>query len=283
MNKLLSRTPGKVILTLVGIIVAWAFFWPVVWMTGSAFRPEKEIFEYFQPISIHTLIPSNYTLDNFRAAIEVGFGRAWFNSIVVSLASAALGLAITVPAAFALSVLRFRGRGLAFAILFVTFSVPFELVAIPLASSFRDWGLTNTYTGLILPGLANGFAILLLRQFFAGVPEQLKEAARVDGAGWFRIMLQIYVPLAKPALASAGLMLFIGQWQAYLWPLLVADKPEMQVGSVALANLQAGAVGGTQFGAIFAGAILLSIVPTVIMLSMQRVFVLSIASTGVKG
>jgi putative chitobiose transport system permease protein len=130
----------------------------------------------------------------------------------------ALGLAVCVPAAFALSVLKFRGRGLVFAVILLSFLIPFDSIAIPLSATFRTLQLEDGIFGIILPGIGNGQAIFHLRQFFLNIPLELKEAARLDGL--VPVMTKIYVPLAKPVLIGAGLLLFVFQWQSYLWPLL---------------------------------------------------------------
>ena len=152
----------------------------------------------------------------------------------------------------------------------------------PLSAQVRAAGLANTYAGLALAGLGNGFAIYLLRQFFAAIPPSLAEAARIDGAGWGRIALSVYLPLARGPVVAAGLTLFVFQWQAYLWPLLVASDPRMQVGPVALAGLVS-LSGVVDFSQMFAGALVLSLVPAGLMLWLQRFFVESISRAGVTG
>jgi ABC-type glycerol-3-phosphate transport system permease component len=283
MDILRSVTLRRSATTVAAILVTWLFLWPVLWMLTSSVRPENQIFAYLNPLSVFSVLPKSLTLENFRLAFQSGVGRAVLNSIIVAAATTIFGLLLSVPAAFALAVLRFPFRRTAFVILFVSFSVPFDLVAIPLSSVFRNWHLANTYPGLILPGLASGFAILLLRQFFANIPPELCEAARVDGASWMRIMVQLYTPLARPALIGAGLLLFIFQWQSFLWPLLIADNPNMQLGPVALASLQASGVTSTEFGAIFAGATILTVIPAILLLVFQRSFVETLATTGSKG
>jgi putative chitobiose transport system permease protein len=283
MGILRNMTLRRSSITIVAMVVTWLFLWPVLWMVTSSIRPENQIFAYLNPLSVFSILPKSLTLENFRLAFQGGIGRAVLNSIIVAAATTVFGLLISVPAAFALAVLRFPLRRAAFVILFVSFSVPFDLVAIPLSSVFRNWHLANTYPGLILPGLASGFAILLLRQFFANIPPELSEAARVDGASWIHIMARIYTPLARPALIGAGLLLFIFQWQSFLWPLLIADNPNMQLGPVALASLQANGVTSTDFGAIFAGATMLTVIPAILLLAFQRSFAQTIATSGTKG
>ena len=167
-----------------------------------------------------------------------------------------------------------------FSIIVLSFLVPFEAIAIPLSRNFSDWGLTNTLPALILPGLGNGLAVFTLRQFFLGIPQTLSEAAHVDGASWFRIFWSIYLPLTRPALIGAGLILFLFQWQAYLWPILVTSKAELDLAPVAIAK----AFGAftTDYGRVFAETAILAIIPAIVLLALQRYFVTSVASTGSK-
>ncbi|MCF2436167.1 carbohydrate ABC transporter permease [Streptomyces thinghirensis] len=125
-----------------------------------------------------------------------------------------------------------------FAVILLSFMIPFDAIAIPLSATLRDWGLQNTYLGLMLPGIGNGLAIFLLRQFFLAVPRELVEAARMDGLGWWGVFWKIYLPLSRPALIGAGLTLFTFQWQSYMWPLLIGTEPSRQLGPIALSTLQ---------------------------------------------
>ena len=116
----------------------------------------------------------------------------------------------------------------------LSFLIPGDATAVPLASIFRSVGLQNTYWGIILPAVGNGLVVFLLRQFFLSIPPELSDAAQIDGAGWFAIFFRIYLPLSVPALIAAMLILFTSQWQAYLWPLLVAPDPNFEVAAVAI-------------------------------------------------
>lgn len=271
---------SQVILTAVAAVVALLFFLPFAWMVTSAVRPGEEIFRFLSPLSVYSLIPKTLTAENFARLLSGEVGRTVFNSIFVTALTVIFGLMVSATAAFALSVLHFPLRSAVFAVVVISFMIPFDAIAIPLADTFRAVGLQNTYAGLVLPAIANGLAIFVLRQFFLGIPKEMVEAARVDGANWWTIFLRIYVPLSKPALISAGLLLFVGQWQAYLWPLLIVTEPSMQVAPVALAQF----VGQYQsnFGTMFAGATIVSLIPAVILLSLQPYFVRSVSSQGLK-
>jgi hypothetical protein len=141
----------------------------------------------------------------------------------------------------------------------VSFLIPFDAIAIPLLSIFRGAGLENSFLGLILPGIGNGLTVVVLRSFFLGIPTELVDAARVEGLGWWGVFWRIYLPLSRPALIGAGLILFVFPWQAYLWPLLIAPDPDMKVVPVAIA--QFAGQQAVDFGAIFAGATMTAALP----------------------
>jgi putative chitobiose transport system permease protein len=267
---------------MLGSVIAVLFVLPLWWTVASALRPQRETFATISPVSLWTLVPRGLTLGNVGRLFETGFGRAMVDSSVVTVGTLIGGLAICATAAFALAVLRFPGRrGVFFAVMVVSFLIPFDAIAIPLMAIFRGSGLDNSYLALILPGIGNGFAVFLLRGFFLGVPAELAEAARVDGLGWWGVFWRIYLPLSKPALIGAGLILFVFQWQAYLWPLLIAPDPEMKVAPVAIA--QFAGQQGVDFGAIFAGATMTALVPLLVLLFFQRYFTQSVSASGLKG
>lgn len=222
-----------------------------------------------------------HTLANVHALLAGDFVAALLNSTLVVVVTLVAGLAVCAAAAFALAVLRFPGKDLVFALLAVSFLLPFDAIAVPLARVFRDLGMQNTYVGLILPGLGNGLAVFMLRQFFLGIPRELAEAARVDGLGWWGVFRHIYLPLSRPALIGAALILFVFQWQAYLWPLLIAPSPRLRVVAVAVADFAAQF--GVDFGQMFAASVLVALVPMAVLLMVQRNFSQSLASTGIKG
>ena len=279
-NRIGTTRNRRVIVSVVGWTAAVLFALPLLWMLSGSLRTGTDLFGSLFPLSPRILIPQEFTLANYSTLISGEFGRSVANSLFVTIVGVVVGLFVCAMSAFALSVLRFRGASFVFALVVLSFLIPFDAIAVPLASLFRAWNLDNTYTGLILPGLANGFAIFVLRQFFLNIPGELAEAARVDGLNWWGIFWRIYLPLSKPALIGAGFTLFLFQWGAYLWPLMIGTEPNKILGPIALSNL------ATQFkvdfGAIFAGACLLTVVPLVLLLFFQRHFTASLAATGSK-
>ncbi len=268
------------LLLLLAILVAATSFLPIWWASVSALRPGADIFRYLSPLSIWSILPRHPTLANLHVLWTGAFGLAMANSLIVAAVTVLLGLFLCATAAFALAVLRFPGRSLVFRLIVVSFLIPFDSIAVPLATVFRDFGLQNTYAGLILPGLGNGLAVFMLRQFFLGIPRDLMEAAMVDGLGWWGIFTRIYLPLSRPALIGAGLILFVFQWQAYLWPLLIAPDPNVHVASVAIADF-AGEF-DVDYGQMFGAAMFTALVPMAIMLVFQRSFTASLSTSGNK-
>lgn len=274
-----ERRHGRWLLLAIAPIVIVALL-PLFYTIISSLRPGSEIFQYLSPLSAHTFWPKEFTLENYSALLEGNFLAALLNSVIVTTFTVVIGLAVASLAAFGLAVFDFRFKNALFVALVLSFLIPFEAVAIPLSSMFRDLGLANTYAGLILPGLGNGLAIFLLRQFFLGIPPSLAEAARIDGASWAQIFWRIYLPLSRPSMVGAGLILFVFQWQSFLWPLIIAPSPAMKVSPIAIADLAGEAE--IDFGAMFAGALLTAALPLILLLVFQRQFTRSLASSGTK-
>jgi len=272
--------PLKMVLTILMVIVAAAFLAPTVWITANALRPQQEIFTHASSLSPNTFIPVEWTIQHFITVLTGPFALALANSLIIAVVTVVLGLLVSAAAAFALSTLRVPGKAVVFAFIVISFLVPFDALAVPLSATFRQIGLDNTYTGLILPGLGHGLAIFLFKQFFDNLPIELLEAAKVDGASQAQTLFRIYLPITKPAMIGAGIILFMFQWQAYLWPLLVGTESKMYVGAIAIARMFGEY--STDYGALFAGSFLLALVPALILLIFQKQFVSSVASTGLK-
>ncbi len=271
-----SSIPRMVAIAAIGIVFAI----PIYWVCSSAFRTEADIFRNLSPISIWTWIPTEPTFANIVGVWASPFARSIFNSIIVAALTVAGGLAVCALAAFALSVMEFRGRNAIFSLMIISFLIPFDAIAVPLYYIMRGFQLQNTYAGLILPGIGNGLAVFLLRQFFLGVPKELREAALVDGMSWLGMFWRVYLPLSVPALISASIILFIAQWQAYLWPLLIAPANDFKVAAVAIAEFSTAY--DVSFALIFAGALFVSLIPMIVLVGFQQFFTASVASTGSK-
>ncbi len=274
---LLSRVSSLVAAVVAAVVVVL----PLWWVFVSSTRPGNTFVNYLTPISVKAFVPVGGELTNYRVLLSGEFSRALLNSFIVAGATVVVGLAVAVLAAYALAVLDFPGRGVVFAFVIVVSMVPFDAIAIPLSNLFTIWRLDDSYAGLVLPALANGFAIFVLRQFFLGVPQELFDAAAVDGLGGLGTLIRIVLPLSKPALIGAGLMLFLSQWQAFLWPLLIGTSPEKQLAPIALANLSS--LYTVDLGQILAGSFVLSVIPMVLLLFFQRQYTESLSTTGMRG
>ncbi|MEJ1199377.1 MULTISPECIES: carbohydrate ABC transporter permease [unclassified Streptomyces] len=264
----------------VAAVIGLLFALPLLWVLAGSLRPGDEVLAGLDELTWRSFVPTHATLDNYATLLQGDFGRAVLNSVGVAAAVIVVGLLLSATAAFALSVFDFPARGAVFAVILLSFMIPFDAIAIPLSATLRDWGLQNTYLGLMLPGIGNGLAIFLLRQFFLAVPRELVEAARMDGLGWWGVFWKIYLPLSRPALIGAGLTLFTFQWQSYMWPLLIGTGPSRQLGPIALSTLQGQLV--VDYGQVFAAAAILTLIPLLVLLRLQRYFTQSIAGSGLK-
>ncbi len=262
-------------------IIALLFIIPIIWMLIGALRPSQEIIQSSQSLSWFTIIPSRITLENFSLLLSGPFRSGIKNSFIVTFIAVVGGVGICAMAAFGLSAIKWKYRNILFAVVIICFTVPVDSVAIPLSIILKKANLQNTYASLILPWFVDGMAIFLLRQFFLAIPSELVDSARVDGAGWWTIFTKIYIPLSKPALIGAGLMIFLVEWEAYLWPLLVTTKDYMDVAPLAMVKVVLGRY-YTDWGQMFASAVILAAIPALILLPLQNYFTQSIKTTGIK-
>jgi len=263
------------------LTVGFLFLLPLWWALASSVRPLNDIFKYVSPFSLAALIPDKVTFEAYRSIFfDRGFGIAVFNSLFVALATVLAGLGVNSLAGFAFAVLRFPGRNALFGITVLTFLVPFEAISIPLYTVVRSLGWLDTYMALIVPGVANGIVIFLFRQFFSQVPRELVDAARIDGASWLTIFVRIYLPLSKPVIISAALLIFLFQWEAFLWPLISTRSEGLKVIQVALAGFEERY--RTLWNELFAAATLAALIPLVILLPLQRFYVQGVTAGGFK-
>ncbi|ULL16480.1 carbohydrate ABC transporter permease [Paenibacillus sp. H1-7] len=278
----MKRNQGTIpLLYIAHILLGLVILLPLGFALVSSLRPLDEIFRYMSPVSWRTFVPTEITFDAYVSLfVERGFGRIFFNTFYVSIVNVVIGLIIASMAAFAFVYFEFKGRNLLFFLVILTFMIPFEVIAIPLYGLVDSLGWIDTYSGIIVPGLANGLVIFLYRQFFLDLPKALIESARMDGASWFKIYAGIILPLCKPVTVSAGLLIFIHQWESFMWPLIATRSKEYKVIQVALSDFVTEFA--TYWNEMFAGIIIAVIVPVLVLLPLQRYFVNGIANTGSK-
>lgn len=267
----LKRNKTNWVMTSVAAVLGLIFFIPALWMVIGSFRPTIEIYESMSEFNWGLLIPTQFSLDNYAELMNrLNFDRALWVSTYTTFWSVSMGLSLAILAAYALGVLNFRGRGIVFSLVIISFMMPFDAIAIPLSQLFTEWGLANTSMGLILPAIINGLAIFQLRQYFMGIPSSFRESAMIDGASEPRILFNIYLPMSGPALINCGLLLFVSKWTSYLWPLLIVSDVDLQVAPIALARTFGERA--ANYGANFAGSVILSLIPALAIFALQRNF-----------
>jgi putative chitobiose transport system permease protein len=258
-------------MTICAALLGFMFIIPAIWLFVGSIRPNNEILTTMSTFGWDLIIPSRLTFENYyHLFADLGFGVALWTSFFTSGVTVLVGLFLALLAAYALGVLNFPGRAIVFSFVVISFMMPFEAIAIPLSQVFTKWGLANTYAGLILPGIANGLAIFSLRQYFMGIPKSFRESAMIDGASEPKILFTIYLRLSAPALINSALLIFVGSWTAYLWPLLIVSENHLQVAPVALARTFGEHT--SSYGQNFAGSIILSLVPAIAIFALQRHF-----------
>ncbi len=257
------------------IAIAVVLLLPIYWLIMSSFRPADQIFRHAGEFGWLTLVPDRLTIENYRDILAGGFPRALFNSLFVSIATVALGILVNSLAGFAFAVFEFPFKRALFAAVLLSFMMPFESIVIPLYTLMRGLGWVNTYGALILPEVAGGLVIFLFRQFFAGIPKEIYEAARMDGASWWQIYRRMTMPLSGPTVATASLMMFIHQWDAFFWPLVAASSADLAVVQVAIARNMT--LEQANWGALFASASSAVLVALVPFLLLQRYYIRVVA------
>jgi multiple sugar transport system permease protein len=272
---------SRLLLHLLYAVVALLFIGPLLWALASSLRPLNDIFRYTMPFSVKALFPTDFTLNAYATIFaDKGFWRPVLNTLFVALATVVGGLTVAALAGFAFARLEFPGKRPLFVLTVVTFMVPFEAIAIPLYDLVRRLGWIDTYWALIVPGVANGIAIFLFRQFFEEIPSDLVDAARLDGAGWLNILVQIFLPLSWPVIIGASLLMFLFQWEAFLWPLIAVRSDRYKVIQVALSDFQLQYQ--TLWDELFAASMVALAIPLLLLLPLQRYFVRSVVGTGLK-
>lgn len=246
----LSRRSLRLVVDVLLVVV---FFMPFLWMVSSSLKTLGETMQ-FPP----SLLPLDPQWGNYAAAMESGpFGRYLLNSVVVTVTVLVMQAITVIPAAYAFSQYRFRGRRVLFGLTLVTMMVPVQLVFLPLFVMFAKWHMINTYASLVLPFATSAFNIFMLRQTFNSMPTELVEAARLDHASELRIIWRLFLPMAKPTLVTLGLLTFISTWNDYFWPLVLTTKDVMRTLPVGVAALQA-SESGVNFHLLMAANVVLT-------------------------
>ena len=270
---------GIILKYLALILLSLWMLLPFYWMISASLMTSKEIIQMPPP-----LVPAVPQLQNYtRVTQVVDLARAYFNSILVTALSVAGILFTSSLAGFAFAKYQFPGRDVLFSMILATMMIPFFVILIPVFYVVKQFGWTNNYAGLIMPGLVSAYGIFMMRQFILTLPDELLDAARIDGANEFRIYWQIILPLTGPALATLGVFNMISVWNSFLWPLLVAQSPDLYTVPLALNSLRTFGMEAQVLNLQMAGTVA-SVIPTlIIFIFLQRYFTQGIALTGLKG
>ena len=263
------------------LIVIVVFFLPFLWMVLGSLRPEAEVFNYLNPFQWHTIVPVQWTLDNYVSIFGRGFGKYALNSLIVAAVTVPVALLFDSMAAYAFAWLPVPGRNLLFGIMLMIMVIPEQSTIIPLYLVARSLGLHNTLAAIILPYLARPFGIFLLRQFMLELPAELADAARVDGATPRQIYWHVMLPNVRPALITVALVDFMWAFNQFFWPLIAIQSHNKQVIQVAVATFIT--FEETFWSELFAAASLASMPVILLFLFLQRYYIRGIARTGLHG
>ncbi|TFB98760.1 carbohydrate ABC transporter permease [Cryobacterium sp. HLT2-28] len=274
----LRRASPRVLLYTALVLIALTIVVPLVWILLTSFKTDFDAIS-----SPANPFPSPFTLEAYKtlASGQQPIFRWFLNSMAAATLQTMIILITASAGAYALARLDFWGKRVVFGAIVSTLLVPPVIFLIPNYLIVQNLGWLDTILAVTVPGAAGAFGIFFLRQFFLGLPSEIEEAARVDGAGDFRIFLQIVLPLSKPALATLAVLSFLGNWNDFLWPIYVLLSPENLTLQPGLSILQ-GAY-STHYGIIMAGAVIASVPVLILFTLAQRQIVESVASSGVKG
>jgi multiple sugar transport system permease protein len=265
------------------LLLALLWATPIAWMVMTSLKPESQIV---------TLPPrwfpdhlADFTLDNYIKILTIPRGvdliRSFLNSLIVSGTGTALVIVVDTLAAYALARLRFPGRDIVFYVIVLSLIVPHEILLIPNYITIWRLDWINSLTALIVPPVASGFGVFLLRQFFLSIPSELEDAARIDGCGRFRILWSIVIPVSGGAIATLAIFTFLYYWNDFTWPYIIVNAADVMTLPVALIQFRGDYF--SEYGQLMAGAFVSALPAILIFLTAQRLIIRSITLTGLKG
>jgi multiple sugar transport system permease protein len=267
--------PSRVIVFTTLLLGGVVMIIPIVYMLLTSLKDNSEIYD------LHFL-PRAPTLDNYASILgRSPFGRWFLVSFTVAIVTTLSVLFFDSLIGYTLAKFRFRGRGVVFVAILSTLMIPTEMLVIPWYVMARLMGWLDSIWGIMFPGMMTGFGVFLMRQFFLGVPDELIDAARVDGLGEFKIFWQVALPLVTPALSALAIFTFLGNWTAFLWPLIVTTSPDLYTVPVGLASLSGEFQ--TDWEMIMTGSSIATIPTLIVFIILQRNIIDGIMLTGLKG
>ncbi len=260
-----------VLLSVLGVVMAF----PFIWMLLTAFKSIREIFSL-------NFLPQNWTLANFQEVLfRTDFPRWFGNSLIVAVVTTISVLFFCSLVGYVLARMRFKGKEVVFILILSTMMIPTEMLVIPWFVMSADYGWTNSYWGIMFPGLITGFGVFLLRQFFQTLPMDLFDAGRLDGLSEWGLFWRVGLPLVGPGLSALGIFTFIGNWNAFLWPLIVISDRSMRTIPVGTALFSGEAA--TAYNLIMAASAMAIIPVLIVFIIFQKQIVEGVVLTGVKG
>lgn len=266
----LAVNGGLVVITLLALF-------PLVWMLSVSFMAQGESSAYPPP-----LLPKQVTIANYVDLFSrEGMGRYFFNSLLLASGATLLAMTFNVMAGYAFAKLRFKGRDRLFQMLLGAIVIPAQVAMMPLFLMLKSMGLVNTYAGVLVPALATVFGIFLVRQYALSIPDEMLEAARVDGAGEFRIFTSIVMPMLKPILVTLATFTFLGTWNDFMWPLIILTDDRTYTLPVALASLSREHVQDNEL--MMAGSVVTILPVLILFLMLQRHYIQGLMAGSVKG
>lgn len=270
----------RLILSIVGLVLGLIWFFPILWMFLSSLQPNSELLVYPPRI-----IPRQVTLENFKTILfsgrGVNVGRSFLISVFLS-SVVTLGVLVTAtPAAYAFARLEFKGRDILFWLIVATLILPVQMFIVPVYLLLDRLRLLNTLWAIILPPIGPAFGVFLLRQFMLTIPDELEDASKIDGCSPLRFLVQIVVPLMRPALVSLAILTFLGVWNDLLWPMLVITDSKLMPLQPALARIRGEYHGTFEAGTIMAGAFVAAVPVLAIFSFASRYIVKAISTSGI--
>jgi multiple sugar transport system permease protein len=272
-----ARRLKALILNIGVALIALVVLFPLVWMLSVSFMSTGEAATFPPP-----LLPKVWTLEHYRDLfVTQGMGRYLWNSFALASLATALALAFTVPAGYAFAKLAFKGRDRVFQILVGALVVPAQIGTLPLFLMLKSVGLVNTYAGALVPWLASIFGLFLVRQYALSIPDEMLEAARIDGASEGQIFRRVVLPTLQPIIVTLALFVFLGSWNDFLWPLIILTDQSNYTLPVALAALSREHVQDIEL--MMAGAVITVAPVLILFLALQRYYIRGMLAGSVKG
>ncbi len=262
------------------LLILFIFGWPFFWMISTSLKTIEEVNSI-----VPTIFPEIPQFVNYIEAWTSGPGGSmWIylkNSLIVVFSVIFIQMIVMIPASYAFAKYNFRGKGIFFGCILIALMMPTQITFLPIYLMMSDWGLINSLLPQILPFVTNAFGIFLLRQYFMQIEDELIDAARIDGAGDLRVIIQIMLPMAKPALASIFLFSFVGQWNEYFWPLVMTNADKFRTLPVAIAQLKE-MEGMANWQVIMAGNAILVLPVIIVYLFASKQIMKSFTYSGIK-